>query len=344
MDLSIVIVNWNSTAFLRECLRSIYTTAANLQFEVIVIDNASFDGSQMMVRTEFPAVEFIQSRRNLGFAGANNVAFARSSGRNVLFLNPDTELTGDALRVMCSALDAIPDAGVVGCRLLNSNRSLQTSCIQAFPSILNQTFDFELLQALFPKSSFWGMRPLYERRSQPSIVDIVSGACLMIRRIVFEQVGQFSTDYFMYAEDMDLCYKVARAGWRSYFVGDATVIHHGGRSSRIRPNHFASIMMRESKLTFMRARHGRAYAVRYQCAAAAISIARLVILTAALPLAIGKSRREKVRASLTKWFKILRWSIGLESWARTYTQAVLPAIANPVHHQQGSAAKAAEKI
>jgi GT2 family glycosyltransferase len=344
MDLSIVIVNWNSTAFLRECLRSIYATATNLQFEVIVIDNASFDGSEMMVRREFPAVEFIQSRNNLGFAGGNNVAFAHSTGRNVLFLNPDTELTGDALRVMCSALDATPDAGVVGCRLLNSDLSLQTSCIQAFPSILNQALDSEFLQAVFPKSSLWGMRPLYERKSQPSIVDIVSGACLMIRRIVFEQVGQFSTDFFMYAEDMDLCYKVARAGWRNYFVGNATVIHHGGRSSSIRPDHFASIMMRESKLTFMRARHGHAYAVRYRCAAAIVSVARLVVLTAALPFAILKSRRERLRGALAKWFKILRWSIGLESSARNYTQAVLPPAANPIRHEPPSAPKATEKI
>ncbi len=341
MDLSIVIVNWNSTAFLRECLRSIYATATNLEFEVIVIDNASFDGSEMMVRREFPTVEFVQSRKNLGFAGGNNIAFAHSSGRNVLFLNPDTELTGDSLRIMCSTLDATPDAGVVGCRLLNSDLSLQTSCIQAFPSILNQTLDFEFLQAVFPKSSVWGMRPLYEPRSQPSIVDIVSGACLMIRRIVFEQVGQFNTDYFMYAEDMDLCYKVARAGWRNYFVGDATVIHHGGRSSSSRPNHFASIMMWESKLTFMRARHGRAYAFCYQCAAATMSVARLVVLTAALPFTIRKSRRETVRGTLAKWFKILRWSIGLESWASTYTQA--PA-ANPIRQEPPSTPKAAEKI
>src|SRR5262244_2603747 len=113
MDLSIVIVNWNSSSFLRECLRSIYATAASLKFEVIVIDNASFDGSELMVRREFPSVKFIQSTRNLGFAGANNVAFAHSVGRNILFLNPDTEVTGSALSALCSALDAIPDAGAV---------------------------------------------------------------------------------------------------------------------------------------------------------------------------------------------------------------------------------------
>lgn len=344
MDISIVIVNWNSAAFLRECLRSIYSTVTGLHFEVIVIDNASFDGSEIMVRREFPEVEFIQSTKNLGFAGANNMAFARSRGRNVLFLNPDTELTENALPVMCSSLDAIPDAGVVGCKLLNSDLSLQTSCIQAFPSILNQSLDFEFLQALFPKSSLWGMRALYAPSSEPSRVDIVSGACLMIRRIVFEQVGQFSTDYFMYAEDMDLCYKAARAGWRTYFVGDATVIHHGGGSSSTGPNQFAAIMMQESKLTFMRVRHGRAYALCHQCSLVLVSVVRILILAATLPFAIRQPRRQRVLARLAKWFKIFRWSIGLESWVSAYGQAASPSAANAIRKEPASSPKAAEEI
>jgi GT2 family glycosyltransferase len=329
VDISIIIVNWNSAAFLRECLRSIYSTVTRLQFEVIVIDNASFDGSDFMVRREFPEVRFIQSRKNLGFAGANNIAFAHSSGKNVLFLNPDTELTGNALEVMCSALDTTVDAGVVGCKLLNTDLSVQTACIQAFPSILNQTLNCEFLRALFPKSFLWGSRPLFVPSNQPSVVDCVSGACLMIRRIVFEKVGQFNTSYFMYAEDRDLCYKVARAGWRSYFVSDATVIHHGGRSSSHRPNHFAAVLMQESTLTFVRAQHGRVYGLCYRCSTIFVSIARIILLVTALPFAIRKSLRQSMRRSLGKWFNILRWSIGLENWARTCTYAVSSSAADP---------------
>lgn len=344
MDLSIVIVNWNSAAFLRDCLRSIYATASDVEFEVIVIDNASFDGSELIVRGEFPAVKFIQSDKNLGFARANNVGFAHSSGRNVLFLNPDTQLTENALSVMCSVLDATSDAGAVGCKLLNSDLSVQTSCVQAFPSILNQTLDFEFLHRLFPNSSLWGMRPLYTRGSRASAVDIISGACLMIRRIVFEQVGQFSTDYFMYAEDMDLCYKVTRAGWRTYFVGDSTVIHHGGRSSSARPNHFASIMMRESKLTFMRLRHGRTYALCHQWATAVTSIVRLLILAAALPLATFLRQRQKVQKSLAKWFKIFLWSVGFENWVTTYAHPFSASGVNKPQQDATAAPKAAEEV
>lgn len=344
MDLSIIIVNWNSAAFLRECLLSIYATATHLKFEVIVIDNASFDGSELMVRREFPAVKFIQSKRNLGFAGANNVAFAHSSGRNVLFLNPDTEVTGNALSVMCSALDAIPDAGAVGCKLLNSDLSVQTSCIQAFPSLLNQTLDFDFLQRWFPNSRLWGLRPLYASGNPASTVDIISGACLMIRRMVFEQVGQFSTDYFMYAEDMDLCYKVTQAGWRNYFIGHATVVHHEGRSSSTRPNYFATIMMRESKFTFIRLRHGRAYALCHRCATGVISITRLFILAAVLPLAALLRQSRRVKRSIGKWFKVLRWSLGFENWASSYVLPVSTSTASVPGQGPGTVAKMAEKI
>jgi GT2 family glycosyltransferase len=344
MDLSIVIVNWNSAAFLRQCLRSIYTTCTAVEFEVIVIDNASFDSSELMVRREFPAIKFIQSNENLGFAGANNLGFEHSSGRNILFLNPDTELTGDALSLMCSVLDATPDAGSVGCKLLNTDSSLQTSCVQAFPSILNQALDVEFLQRLFPNSSLWGMRPLYSRGSRVAVVDIISGACLMVRRIVFEQVGQFSMDYFMYAEDMDLCYKVIRAGWRNYFVRDAEVIHHGGRSSSIRPNYFAAMMMRESKLTFMRIWHGRAYALCYQWATAIMSIARLLILAVALPLATILRQRQKVQKSIAKWFKILLWSVGFEKWVRTYVHPLSASGARSPRQDATTAPKAAGEI
>jgi len=166
----------------------------------------------------------------------------------------------------------------------------------------------------------------------------------MVRRIVFEQVGQFSTDYFMYAEDMDLCYKITRAGWRNYFVGDATVIHHGGRSSSNRPNYFATIMMRESKLTFMRLRHGPVYALCHRCATAAISIARLLILAAVLPLAAILQRARRVQRSFGKWFKVLRWSVGCENWASTYVLPVSTAVASVPGQQPDTAAKVTEKI
>src|SRR4029077_16116528 len=148
LDLSIIIINWNSAAFVRECLETVYAGTGELDFEVIVVDNASFDDCGQVVQAEFPAVKFLQSPANLGFAKANNLGVRAAGGRNLLFLNPDTEILGNALPKMVSFLDASPDASIVGYKLLNSDLSLQTSCVQPFPSILNQVFDAEHLRRI----------------------------------------------------------------------------------------------------------------------------------------------------------------------------------------------------
>ena len=215
MDLSIVIVNWNSADYLRQCLRSIHETVKNLNYEVIVIDNASFDGSEAIIKQEFPSVRFIQSNKNLGFARANNEAFKASSGHSILFLNPDTEVLGDAIEILHGQLRRLPRAGAVGPTLLNSDMTMQTSCIQPFPTICNQALDMEVLRGRFPRLKLWGMQALYSDSDIPAVVEVISGACLMVRREVFENIGMFSTDYFMYTEDIDLCYKIRTAGYKA---------------------------------------------------------------------------------------------------------------------------------
>lgn len=155
-DLSIIIINWNSVGFLRKCLASVYANTKKTSFEVIVVDNASGDGCGDMVRAEFPEVHFVQSATNLGFAGANNLGVQYSSGKCLLFLNPDTELAGPAIDRMMEFLQSHAEAGIVGARLLNSDLSIQTSCIQNFPTVLNRVIDADLLRRLFPRLAFWG--------------------------------------------------------------------------------------------------------------------------------------------------------------------------------------------
>ena len=151
---SIVIPAYNRKRLIAATLDSILSQEWQ-DFEVIVVDNASYDGCVEMVKSEFPQVIFFQSDQNLGFAGANNLAFSRSQGRNVLFLNPDTEIQGNALQALVSSLESIPPAGMVGARLLNSDLTLQTTCVVAFPSILNQALSSAYLRRTFPK---WGFR------------------------------------------------------------------------------------------------------------------------------------------------------------------------------------------
>ncbi len=315
VDLSIIIVNWNSAAFVRTCLQSVYACTKGCDFEVIVVDNASFDDCSGIVRHEFPLAKFIQSAVNLGFAKANNLGARAATGRNLLFLNPDTEVIGDALCHMVSFLDARPDAGLVGCKLLNTDMSLQTSCVQAFPSILNQALDTECLRRAFPKLRLWGMQALLAD-GELAEVEVVAGACLMIKSVVFESIGQFSPNYFMYAEDADLCFKVNQAGWKNYYLSSASLVHHGGRSSDKKPeSNFASIMMRESILEFMRLRRGFVYAVGYQFTTIAIAVLRLLVLTAVFPFTMGGDH-QSLRPVFAKWIKVLRWGLRMEAWSK----------------------------
>jgi N-acetylglucosaminyl-diphospho-decaprenol L-rhamnosyltransferase len=311
-DLSIIIINWKSQAFVRQCLASIYATTDAEAYEIFVVDNASYDGCEQMLKSEFPQVIFIQSELNLGFAGANNLAFAVSSGRNVLFLNPDTEIQGMAIQKLVSNLESISDAGMVGAYLLNSDFSLQTTCVTSVPSIINQTLSSNYLRKVFPKWKMWGMRALFEASKEPARVEAISGACMLAKRVVIEDVGRFSTDYFMYAEDMDLCVKVAKSGWSVYFVPDAKVVHHAGGSSSLRKeSNFSNVMLRESLLHFFIAHRGHLYGTLYRLSVTSISTIRIFLLLVTSPLSIPFWGYQPFSRALSKWCNILAWSIGL---------------------------------
>lgn len=314
MDLTILIVNWNSADYLRKCLNSIFAQKTDLDFEVIIVDNASYDGSDLIVKDEFPGVKFIQSEENLGFAKANNLAFQFSSGRILLFLNPDTEIMDSGLNAMFSSLESIPEAGVIGCRLLNSDMSLQTSCVQSFPTILNQILDVEYLRVRFPGLKFWGIRALFFYKGSPEEVEAVSGACLMIKRDVFQKVNLFSTDYFMYSEDIDLCYKVRKAGFKVFYTDEAKVIHHGGQSVKnTQVNYFSILLMRESLLKFLKTTKGSLYGDIYRITMALAAILRLIMIIGIMPVGIFIFGRKAIVNSFNKWKTIFLWAIFLET-------------------------------
>ena len=322
-NLSIIIINWRSRAFVRQCLASIRDNIGSLTHEILVVDNASFDGCEEMVRSEFAHVLFIQSEHNLGFAAANNLALTRSKGRNVLFLNPDTEIQGAAIQELVSALECIPDAGMVGARLLNSDGSLQTTCITAIPVILNQTLNSRYLRRTFPRWKIWGMQALFERNTSPVPVEAISGACMLARREVVRQVGGFRTDYFMYAEDMDLCLTVTRAGWKIYYVPDAAIVHHAGGSSASREeSNFSNIILRQSVTHFFKLHRGPFYAMLYRASLAAISVLRIFILLISWPALVLRWSERNVVLALKKWYSILLWSLGITRW--TTRQALTP--------------------
>ncbi len=301
MTLSIVFVNWKSTAYLLDCISSIYEYAPSTEFEIIVVDNASPDQDVDRVHQLFPAVRIIKSSKNLGFGGANNLGAEHARGQFLLFLNPDTKLNSPALDRMLACLKAQPDAGIAGCRLLNGDLTLQTSCIQTFPTILNQALDAEVLRNRWPNWRMWGIAPLYRSESEPVPVEVISGACLMIKRSVFEAIGGFSPEYFMYAEDLDLCYKSHRAGYRNYYVGDATVIHYGGGSSAARS---ATVMKWKSIVQYLVKNRGRSYALLFRMVMTLVAALRIVLISTLYLLRVLRRSREFSESA--KWKTILQ--------------------------------------
>jgi hypothetical protein len=313
--LSIIIVNWNSLDYLRECLRSIFCGVPFSPSEVIVVDNYSSEDPTVPIRAEFPAVKVIRSATNLGFSAANNLGFRHSSGQYLLFLNPDTVIIDSALSTLLSVFAQLPDAGILGCMLLNWNKTVQTSCVQRFPTILNQLLDFEYLQSRWPRSPIWGIAPLIARSPQPVRVEVISGACLLMARDAFQQLGGFSESYFMYAEDVDLCYRARAIGRMAYYTGEAQVVHYGGGSSRSRNgNAWIAVMQRRAILQFCKQAHGGLYATAYRATMILAALARLLGLAfLRLLRPLSSQKPIPIGSASIKWWSVLRWALGLNS-------------------------------
>lgn len=255
MDVSFVIVNWNAKQYLEQCLRSIASTCAQLSHEVIVVDNASSDGSAAMVRAEFPSVHLIANSDNTGFATANNQGTDAARGRYFALVNSDVEIFEGALERMLEFMESNPDVGVLGPRVLNSDGTLQPST-RTFPSLRSWLFRAFALDTTFPRSKFFGDHFMTNwSHEDVRDVDILSGCFWLIRRSAQEAVGGLDSRFFMYAEDMDLCLRHRQAGWRVTFFPGAEIVHHGGASSGTAPVRFW-IEQQRANLQYWRKHHG----------------------------------------------------------------------------------------
>ena len=226
IDLSVIIVNWNTRDLLVRCLNSITQVTQRMKAEVFVVDNRSSDESGRTVKERFSQVILIENETNLGFAGANNQALRRSKGNYLLLLNPDTQVKEEPIQKLISMMDAHPDVGITGVQLLNSDGSKQNS-IANFPSLATELLNKSLLRWLSP-GKFPGKEKDYP---EPIEVDSVIGACMMVRREALDQVGLLDEDYFLFLEETDWCYRMKRAGWKIYHVPDAEVYHFQGKSA-----------------------------------------------------------------------------------------------------------------
>ncbi len=233
IDISIVIVNYNVREFLQQCLESIRSSRHQLQLEVIVVDNNSHDHSVETLRPRFAECEFIALDTNIGFGKANNIGIEKARGRYVLLLNPDTILQEDTLERMAQYLDQHPEVGIAGCKVLNADGSFQKQCRRGFPSPWASFCKLFGLQALFPKSPIFARyNQSFRDEDETYMVDAVIGAFMFCRRDALQKLGGFDPEFFMYGEDLDLCFRMKKAGYATAYVPITTIIHFKGESTR----------------------------------------------------------------------------------------------------------------
>lgn len=233
MQVSVIIVNYNVRAFLENSLNSVMKALAGIDGEIIVVDNASDDGSIEMVRQKFPQVKLIVNDNNVGFAAANNAGIRIAKGDYLLLLNPDTILQENTITIMLNFLESNKDVGLAGCKILNPDGTLQLACRRSFPTPWVAFTKIIGLSALFPKIPLFGKYNLeYLAPDKSYEVDAVSGSFMFLQRKVAEEVGGLDEQFFMYGEDLDWCYRIKKAGWKIFYVHKTQVIHYKGESVR----------------------------------------------------------------------------------------------------------------
>ena len=235
IDLSIIIVSYNTKDFLQKCIESIKNTAKDLAYEIIVVDNASSDGSPEVVRKEFKDVLLVSSKENLGFSKANNLGVKKTNGRYVLFLNADTIVYPNTLRTMLDFMDNTKEAGAATCKLVLPSGKIDDASHRGFPTPWNSFSHFSGLSKIFSKTKLFGGYNLeFMDLNKTHEIDALAGAFMLVRREAGEQVGWWDEDYFFYGEDLDFCFMLKQKGWKIYYVPEVSILHYKGVSGGIK--------------------------------------------------------------------------------------------------------------
>ena len=256
IDLSILIVSWNVADLLVTCIETILAGQGDLTFEIIVVDSASRDNTVAVLRERFPQVTVLAQSENVGYTRGNNIALAAAGGRYHFLLNPDTEIMGDALPVLVRYMDAHPEVGIVGPHTYNSDRVTTQSTRRRFPTPLIGFVESTWLQPHAPKhllDYYYVIDGTPETATRE--VDWVQGSALLARREVYAQIGGLDEGYVMYSEELDWCKRAKDAGWKVVYLGDAHIVHHGGKSTEqmVARSH---IYFQQSKIRYFRKYHG----------------------------------------------------------------------------------------
>ncbi len=262
VDVSFIIVSWNAKKCLLEGIKSIYKTVRDNTCEIIVVDNASCDGSADAVISKFPEAKIILNNENLGFARANNIGIKQSTGRYICLMNSDVVVLEDCIRNLITFMDQHPNAGIAGPQILNPDLTLQPQC-RYFPTVWNNMCQALGLDYLFPKSAFFS-GPFMKHWAHDEVrsVEVITGCFWLVRRQAVDNVGLLDEDFFIYAEDIDWCRRFRKAGWDIVFYPKAQVIHISGASSKNAPIKFY-LEMQKADMLYWRKHNGKAMAYIY---------------------------------------------------------------------------------
>ncbi len=299
VDVSVVVVNWNTRELLAECLNSVVAAGREAALEVWVVDNGSSDGSVEMVRARYPAVHLIANAENVGFARGNNQAIPRCAGRYVLLLNSDACLLPQALGRMLAHARARPQLGVVAPLLVAPDGRPQMSCARS-PTPWRELVHMMHLSRILPGLLYRDGELSLER---PSAVEVVQGACMLVRRDALLEVGGFDDGYFMYSEEVELCERLRRAGWGIEWLPAARVVHHGGASTRAAPESMF-LALYGSKVRFYRRNRGPGTVLAYKALLLVAALARVGAL-AIWPL-VGRRQRQQLGHTARRYLGLMR--------------------------------------
>lgn len=307
MHLSIIIVNYNTKDLLKDCLQSIFKHIQNLDYEVIVIDNASSDGSVEMIKNDFLQVKLFQNQENLGFAKANNQGVKEARGSYILLLNSDTVLQeGDLSRVI-NYMDKNDSVGILGCRISNPDGSLQLSCYK-FPAMKQLLSHNLFFTKIWPNNRFFGD---YRKWPHDKLkeVDFVIGAFFLVKRRVFDEIGLLDEDFFLNVEETEFCLRAKKVGWRTVFYPNFQIIHYGGQSKRRLEEKSLLSSFKGTEL-LIRKHYGKFYILLYRFISILTSLFRLFIF-GVLRLFAVKRFKDRLSKEINFRKKIIAYQLGL---------------------------------
>ncbi len=304
MDISFIIVNWNTRQLLIECISSILQSVTEYQYEIFVVDNASQDGSTEAVRELFDEkVHILINRVNTGFAHANNQAISIAKGHYLVLLNSDTELRQGTIRGLVSFLDETPQAAMVGPRMVGQDGKVQNS-FDNFPSLVTELFNKSIIRILFPEK-YSGKATQTTRAFE---VDSLIGACIAIRAQAVREVGIFDEDYFFFLEETDWCMRMRLAGWKIYHLPQVEVVHLQGQSKRQRPAHAWIEYYRSLYIFFRKHRSVTSYILLRVCRFLKL-IVNLGLTVLGLCITFGMKRKLREKAKI--YAHLLWWHLRL---------------------------------